>query len=177
MGESMELTRRDAMIALGGLGLTSTAWIEGSEGTADGLSAEDVETLIALSEPLYPSGVTVTPEFIRTFVGGQRQLDSDHVAGIVDALDSVRRESRRQTGYRPTELDPSARDALLRSMGVARAYPDPDGEAVQRIRYYVVNNLLYALYTTPKGGELVGNPNPPGYPGGTTAYQAGPEDE
>lgn len=173
----MELTRRDAIIALGGLGLTSTAWIGDSEATADELSSEDVETLLALSEPLYPSAVTVNAEFIRTFVVGQHQLDADHVAGVVDALDRVRRESRRQTGSRPTELDPSARDELLRSMGVARAYPDPDGDAVQRIRYYVVNNLLYALYTTPKGGKLVGNPNPPGHPGGTTAYQEVSPDE
>ncbi|MBX0286462.1 gluconate 2-dehydrogenase subunit 3 family protein [Haloarcula salinisoli] len=173
----MELTRRDALIALGGLGLPLTAWLEDSEPTATELTSEDIETLLALSETLYPSDVTVNSDFIETFVAGQHQLDSDHTSGIVSALTGVRRASSRQTGRRPTELDPSERGDLLRSMGAARAYPDPDGTSVQQIRYYVINNLLYALYTTPKGGELVGNPNPPGYPGGTTAYQAVSTDE
>ena len=173
----MELTKRDALIALGGFGLTATAWLEDSGPTPTELGSDDVETLLALSETLYPSDVTVNSEFIETFVGGQRQLDPDHVAGIVDALDDVRQASRRQTGRHPTELDPSARGDLLRSMGVARAYPDPTGAAIQQIRYYVVNNLLYALYTTPKGGRLVGNPNPPGHPGGTEAYQGVSTDE
>jgi hypothetical protein len=42
------------------------------------------------------------------------------------------------------------------------------------VRYYVVNELLLALYASPTGGELVGIENPQGHPGGTASYQQGP---
>jgi hypothetical protein len=42
------------------------------------------------------------------------------------------------------------------------------------VRYYVVNELLYALYTSPTGGELVGIENPQGHPGGHESYQHEP---
>ena len=173
----MELTRRDALIALGGLGLTATAWLEEDALNETELSQQDIETLVALGETLYPSSVTVSTEFVETFVVGQNQLDPQHVPGIADSLAHIRQESRRQTGRRPTEITRSQRDEVLRSMGAARAYPDPDGSDVERVRYYVINTLLYALYTTPTGGKLVDNPNPPGYPGGTTAYQDVSADE
>jgi hypothetical protein len=53
--------------------------------------------------------------------------------------------------------------------------PDPDGTDAGRVRYYVVNELLYALYASPTGGELVGIENPRGYPGGTASYRRGPD--
>ena len=47
-----------------------------------------------------------------------------------------------------------------------------------RVRFFVVNELLFALYSSPTGGSLVGIENPVGHPGGTESYQhAGPEDE
>ncbi|PSQ18424.1 hypothetical protein BRC99_00075 [Halobacteriales archaeon QS_7_69_60] len=50
----------------------------------------------------------------------------------------------------------------------------PDGSTAERVRYYVVNDLLMALYASPTGGELVGLENPRGHPGGTDSYQRGP---
>lgn len=173
----MDLTRRDALTALGGLGLAATALFEGASPDTGALDSEDIECLVALSETLYPSHVAVKSDFIETYVAGQRELDPQYTTRIASALLRIRQASKRQTGRPLTDLGPTTRGEVLRSMGVARAYPDPEGTDVQRTRYYIVNNLLYALYTTPKGAELVGNPNPPGHPGGTNAYQGVSTDE
>jgi hypothetical protein len=71
-------------------------------------------------------------------------------------------------------LSEEAGDEALREMGVHTAEPDPAGTTAERVRYYLVNEVLYALYASPKGGELVGIENPQGYPGGANSYQQGP---
>ncbi|MEA5408870.1 hypothetical protein VB773_15715 [Haloarculaceae archaeon H-GB2-1] len=55
------------------------------------------------------------------------------------------------------------------------AEPNPDGTTAERVRYYLVNEPLYALYASPTGGTLVGIENPQGHPGGTESYQRGPQ--
>jgi hypothetical protein len=59
-------------------------------------------------------------------------------------------------------------------MGADTVDPDPDGGDVARVRYYVVNELLFALYASPTGAELLGLENPQGHPGGLASYQRGP---
>jgi len=175
----LELTRRDALLALGSVGLSASAWAlrEQRETEESVVTTDDIEALVALAETLYPSEVTVSFEFVETYVVGQRELDENYPAAITDALTTVRRKSQRKTGTELPRLSREERGSVLRSTGAGRAYPDPDGTDAERVRYYVINNLLYALYTTPKGGETVGNPNPPGYPGGTTSYQKVTTDE
>jgi len=74
------------------------------------------------------------------------------------------------------ELGTERRDATLRAMGVDTAEPNPDGNPRERVRYYLVNELLFALYSSPTGGELVGLENPQGHPGGTESYRQPPDD-
>jgi hypothetical protein len=64
---------------------------------------------------------------------------------------------------------------VLDEMGVDTADPDPEGPDPARVRFYVVNDLLFALYASPTGGELVGIENPQGHPGGTDSYRRGPQ--
>ena len=145
----MELTRRDALLALAGGGLiASGAAVDGTAGRGDAtVSDADRETLVAAAEVLYPSSVTVTDEFVRTYVLGRQTVDETYLTAIGDALDEV-----------------------LRATGADRAYADPEGTVAQRIRYYVVDELLYAFYATPKGAGLMGSENPDGYPGGTARH-------
>lgn len=176
----MELTRRDALLALVGGGLVaSTAFVEDASdhGAATAESDLDLETLGALAEVLYPSAVTVTDGFIRTYVLGRRAVDGDYLTGVAEALEVVRATSRRETGRAYASLDAARRDGVLRATGADRAYADPDGTAAQRVRFYVIDGLLYALYATPRGAGLVGNDNPAGYPGGTRVYQRPPGEE
>lgn len=175
----MELTRRDALVALlggsaaaGAGGYAAELFAESPESTID---ATHVERLLDVAAVLYPSEVDVTREFVETYVLGRISDREEHRRGLIDALKSLAAASQRRYGRPLTALDDSNVDALLRDVGVDRAYPVPDGTDPERIRYYVVNDLLYALYTSPVGGRLVDYENPDGYPGGVDAYQRGPD--
>jgi hypothetical protein len=176
----MELTRRDAILALGGGGIAvgakavgeEVAGTDASEGNGVSLSGTELDTLVAAAEVLYPTRVDPTPEFVGTYAG---RVFADRSSELGGALESVREAARRETGGRFEALPVGRREAVLRATGADRAYPDPDGTTAQRVRYYVVNGLLYALYSTPKGAGLVGSANPEGYPGGVEAYQRRPE--
>jgi hypothetical protein len=60
-------------------------------------------------------------------------------------------------------------------MGVQSAESDSGGGVPERIRYHLVNSLLYALFTSPMGSELVGISNPTGHPGGYESLTRAPE--
>jgi hypothetical protein len=176
----MELTRRDAILALGGGGIAvgakavgeGVAGADASGGDGASLSGTELDTLVAAAEVLYPTRVDATPEFVETYAG---RVFADRAPELGGTLRSLRGTARRETGGRFEALPVGRREAVLRATGADRAYPDPEGTTAQRVRYYVVNGLLYALYSTPKGAELVGSANPEGYPGGTEAYQRRPE--
>ncbi|MFC6939915.1 gluconate 2-dehydrogenase subunit 3 family protein [Salinirubellus sp. GCM10025818] len=173
----MELTRRDAILALAGGGLVGSAALaeEVTGGGQRSLSGADREVLRSTAEVLYPTSVTVTDDFVETYVLGRQAVDEEYLTGVTEALETVRSTSRSETGRSYTSLDGGRRDEVLRATEADRAYPDPDGTVAQRIRYYVVDELLYALYSTPKGAGLVGNENPKGHPGGIEIYQRRPE--
>ncbi|WP_435332562.1 gluconate 2-dehydrogenase subunit 3 family protein [Haloarchaeobius sp. TZWWS8] len=179
----MELTRRDALAAL-----TSAGIVVGSGAAALSQSAlrdaedevarsVDIETLVAVAEAVYPSEVSNVESFVRTYVAGRTADRPDYRAGMAEALAVV--DDRAQTWEDASfgTLDRTARSDLLRSMGVDGVGPDPEGTSAEQVRYYLVNELLYAFYTSPTGGELVGIENPIGHPGGTQSYQRGPTDE
>lgn len=174
----MDLTRRDALVALVGGGIVGAEAVErATTGGEDGLSDTDRRTIRAVAEVLYPSSVTVNQEFVDTFVSGRGRFDETYLENVHDALDVVRTTSRRETGRSFASLGQSLRDDVLRATGAGRAYSDPGGTTAQRVRYYLVDELLYAFYASPTGGSLVGNENPKGYPGGTDVYQQPPGEE
>ncbi|MDF9744446.1 gluconate 2-dehydrogenase subunit 3 family protein [Natrinema salsiterrestre] len=180
----MELTRRDAVAALAALGaggtLSGCVAPPGSTPENDGGSAADVdterirETMVAAAEVVYPSAVTGTASFVDAFLEGRLEDRSHAVAldATVAELNDLA-ESWYDDPF-PT-LAPDDRDRFLREVGADTAAENPDGSARERIRYYVVNDLLLALYTSPTGGELVGLENPQGHPGGLESYQRGPD--
>ncbi len=168
----MELTRRDAVVALAVMGI-------GVGGTVNHLDRrpEVVDGMVAVAEVVYPSATSGIREFVQTFLGGRRQEEDYSLAEVESLLGVVDRAAKRETGSKFTALEPSRRDAVLRGVGAATAFPDPEGTRAERLRYYLVNDLLFALYSSPMGGKLVGNENPVGHPGGTEAYQQGPGNE
>ena len=189
----MELTRRDAVAALATLGATTstagcvapTADAEdrvGGEasgtGTDEGDSGVDeevlIETLTAAAEVLYPSAVDGIDEFVGTFLSG-RLDEGPHAAGVRAAVDALETRAESWYGDRFAALDAEDRESLLRETGVAVADEDPNGTTAEQLRYYVVDELLLALYSSPTGGELVGIENPQGYAGGIESYHGGPQ--
>lgn len=179
----MKLTRRDAIAALAGVGI-----VTGSGAAA--LSRSDVEatpapdlptldatlaTLVATAEVVYPSDVEGVPEFVETYSLGRIEGRENYLRGVREAageLDTHARQWFDADSFAALSVD--ERDDLLHEMGVHTADEQPDGTIAERVRHFVVNDLLYALYTSPTGSELVGLENPPGHPGGTESYQRGP---
>ena len=192
----MELTRRDAVAALAAVGATGGVALAARrrDGRSDGSGADDggdgdmagndddelpddgaVRTsMTAVAAVVYPEEVSGVEPFVERFLDG-RLDESAHAEGIRAAVSELDDAARSWHGAPIVELSLSDRDALLREVGADTAEEDPDGTVAERVRYYVVNELLLALYTSPTGGELVGLENPQGHPGGTESYRRGPQ--
>ncbi|TYL36405.1 hypothetical protein CV102_22535 [Natronococcus pandeyae] len=176
----MKLTRRDAVAALTAAGVSASAVamarLDDRASESGAFTARDLDVLLATADVVYPSAVSVTEEFIETYSVGRVQDREVYRTGMKRAIADVNAYAGRYTGTPFPDLAPSARDQVLREMGVDRVQPEPEGTVPEQVRYYLVNELLYALYSTPTGGELVGLENPPGYAGGLESYQQAPED-
>jgi len=177
-----ELTRRDAVIALGASGLAvgggTLAWqrLE-ANGDSEGLTERQRETLLALARTVYPTEVTGVAAFVEQYVVGKASERPEYAAGMADALDELDEYAQTWEGTAFADLTRQTRDELLGEFSVDTADPVPDGRPAERVRYYLVNDLQFALYTSPTGGELVGLENPQGHPGGTESYRQPPESD
>jgi hypothetical protein len=176
----MELTRRDAAAALaalgvGGVAVGSTLRSWDDDHRRERADPETIhETLVAVADVVYPSMVSGTEQFVETFLSGR--LDRErHAAGLSATVSELNELAVERYGSRVPALDPSTCDELLRDVGADTADEDPAGTTAERVRYFVVDDLLLALYASPTGGELVGIENPQGHPGGTDSYQRGPQ--
>lgn len=179
----MKLTRRDAIAALAGVGI-----VTGSGAAA--LSREAVEaeqspdlpsldatlgTLVATADVVYPAAVEGVPTFVETYSLGRIDHREAYLQGVREAAAALDTHARLWFDTDSfAALAVERRDDLLHEMGVHTADAQPDGTIAERVRYFAVDELLYALYTSPTGGELVGLENPPGHPGGTESYRRGP---
>lgn len=175
----MRLTRRDALAALATAGVAVGGAVLG---VADDVSAPDAdpsspiddaatETLVAVAEVVYPSEVDGIPAFVRIYLDGRLSADPDHRAGVAETVAELDATARDWFDAPVTDLDAETRDRLLRDLAADDADADPEGALSGRVRFYVVNELLYAFYVSPTGGRLVGIENPVGYPGGTESYR------
>lgn len=169
----MELTRRDALVSLGVAGAAT-----GGAYTITRLDNDDAEDVVQrlspVAEVVYPSEVEVTAEFLETYVVGRVKSRDGYIEGVVDALNTLDDYTRNLRDEDFSDASSDARNSLLRYMGVDEAEPNPEGTDPERVRYYLVNELQYVLYTTPVGGRLVGIENPVGHPGGLGTYRREP---
>lgn len=170
-----ELTRRDALVALGSGAAIGTAGLLASESREAGEAADSdvIGTVHAVAETVYPDEVTATRAFVRTYVDGQSQQRREAIA---EATARLNEGAKRHTGQRFTALSEGDRTATLTRLGVGRVESNPDGSVPERIRYQLVNSTLYALFSSPLGSELVGIENPTGHPGGYESLMRPPED-
>lgn len=172
--DELRLTRRDALTAVaaggtlagGSLAISEVAGEVDSQQGDSALSDTDIATAEAVATVVYPSAVDVTTVFIETYL---RRLSRDRKAALSDTVEDLNAHTQSQYGPAFHGIEArSKRDAVLRSLGVNRARSVPAGSVPERVRYHLVNSLLYALFTTSKGSQLVGVENPTGYPGGRT---------
>ena len=175
----MELSRRDALAALvaSGVAVGGGAVLVGRQARPGDrpVGQDDLDVLVALAEVLYPSETTGIPEFVETYVLGRLKERETYREGMADALASLDEHAQEWYGEAFVDLSRGNRNALLVEIGVDTADPNRDGRTPERIRYYLVNDLLFAFYASPTGGELVGIENPQGHPGGLDSYQRGPD--
>ncbi len=172
----MELARRDVLAALAAVGITGgVVAVTRSKGGDESLSDHEVETLVAVAEIAYPSEVSGVASFVRQYSVARVNDDSNYRTGVRDATSALDDATTDWFDDRFASLDRDTRSRALEEVGALAADPDPNGLRGERIRYYVLNELLYALYITPTGAKLAGLENPPGYPGGDTSYQQGPQ--
>lgn len=173
----MELTRRDVLAALAATGAAvgTGAVLLSDPDDESPLGDHDVATLVAVAGVVYPSPVEGVPSFVHEYSVNRVRDRSAYAAAVSDAVDALDEYTRNWYDAEFADLDGEDRDRALTGMEVDDAEPDPEGTDRERVRYYLVNELLYALFTTPTGGELAGIENPQGHPGGTTSYQRGPE--
>ncbi len=178
----MRLTRRDAVVALAAAGITAGGALSLADSpgkkdpsNGDALDSGELRTLVSLAEVLYPEEVEEVESFVAEYTVGRIRGREAHAAATREALSylDAYAESWHDTAF--ADLDPATREKALRGMGADTADPDPDGDDTERVRYYLVNELLFALYASPTGGELVGIENPQGHPGGLASYQRGPD--
>lgn len=178
----MDLSRRDALAALAAAGAVgggvALAGRGGDDAGDDTLGNDALDTLVAVAHVVYPSEVEGIEGFVRTYADGRYADRPERRAGLVAAVSDLDAAARDFFDAPVTDLPPEDRNRLLRELGVDTADPVPDGTLSERVRFHVVNELLYALYASPTGGRLVGIENPIGHPGGTESYRrARMEDE
>lgn len=162
----MELTRREQLVGLIGTatGVSSALYVFNKPALPrSDLSTSDIETMRATAEVVYPSDVDVSSEFIENYMDRMCRARMQETKRVITDLD---RKSRGVFGKNFAAISPVNRDTLLRHLGVNRVQPRVTGTLAGRIRFHLVNSLLYALFTHPKGSELYGIDNPVGYPGG-----------
>jgi len=178
-----ELDRRDVLTALGAAGITvggGVALLEWADEDDDGetvVTDHERRTLHAVARTVYPSEVDGVEGFVDGYMSRRLSADRARAEGVLDAVAALDEYTQEWEEADFSELAPEKREEMLRSMAVDTADPVPDGTPRERVRYYLVNELVYGLYSSPTGGELVGIENPQGYPGGTDSYQQPPDGE
>ncbi len=175
-----ELDRRDVLRALGAAGVavgSGAALLEWADNEGDESIVTDHEqrTLHAVARTVYPSEVDGVGSFVDGYMSRRLRADPERAEAVLDALSALDDYAREWEDADFRELDPAKQAETLRAMGVAEADPIPDGAPRERVRHYLVNELVYGLYSSPTGGELVGIENPQGHPGGTESYQRPPD--
>lgn len=178
----MQLRRRDVVAALAAAGVavggvSAVVWSNDDDSDADDASADrpltdaQLTTLTATAEVLYPSALENIEEFTTGYIQGRAAESPDRARGIANALAYLDEYTNAWFDADFASLDIEDRREALDRMNAGSAEPDPEGSDVERVRYYLINELLFGLYTTPTGGKLVGIENPQGHPGGLGSYQ------
>lgn len=179
----MELTRRDALAALSAVASGAVAGCSAPSGESGGeqdsaspeLDDQGMETLVALAAVLYPSEAENVEGFVEEYAVERVRRDPDHGRGVVDAIGYLNEYAKTIYGERYAALPANRREEALDEIPVDTVDPVPDGTEPQQVRYFLVNDLLYAFYASPTGASLAGLENPPGHPGGLSSYQRGPQ--
>lgn len=180
------LSRRRTIVGLAGVLVAAAGYGYGRSddrgrvvANADGarpVTAGHLASATAVAEAVYPTRLDVDPAFLERELLDRVEPVPGHFDGFTAAVEALDARARARHGAPIATLPVSDRRAVLRGMGVTAVHPDPAGTTAARVRHYLVNDLLYALFTSPLSTPLTGIQNPPGHPGGRDAYRRRPDD-
>ena len=133
----MELSRRDAITALGAVGAGAGAAyaVRESEDSSPGESDPDVETLTAVAEVVYPDEVTGLESFVEAYARRRAAADDDHAREVRRAVAELNDRAEAWYSAPFAALSADDRDSLLREVGADTAEEDPAGTTAERVRY------------------------------------------
>ena len=120
----MQLSRRDAIAALGtvGVGAGAAAYVtRGSDDPPSGESGPDVETLVAAAEVLYPDEVTGLEAFVDAYARRRAATDDEHARGVRAAAAELDDHAEAWYGAAFAELSAEDRDSAWSSSSAAAA--------------------------------------------------------
>ncbi|WP_332899088.1 gluconate 2-dehydrogenase subunit 3 family protein [Haladaptatus sp. CMSO5] len=169
----MKLTRRDALASLASVGIVvggGAAFLASDTDGTDVSRTQLVETMAAVAEVIYPTDVSGIHAFVETYVTEKAAARPAYRSHLGRAVAELNETAVEWYDAPVSALSVEVREQLLKEMGLPEADPssDPDATTARRLRYYIWNDLQYALYASPTGGRLVGIENPQGHPGGLT---------
>ena len=166
----MKITRRQALLGLagassvGGLGAHELLDWTATDGP---LSDAGMNGLLTVADIVHPAAPEDAERTISAYVG---RLNDRRVRGLVTTLSELDSRSRRHYGASFGALSRAQGERLLARIGANRVQSRPEGTLAERVRYHLVNSVLYALLTRPAGTEPLGIGNPVGFPGGFASY-------
>lgn len=181
MSDSDGPTRRGALLAVAGLVLGAGGYgygirPRGSDRPTGGtVTPAHVTAVTAVAAAIYPPGVAVDERFVEERLFGRIEPRPGHFDGVATAIEAVDAHAGARFGAGIADLPAERRRWVLTAMGVPAVHPRPDGTIAERVRFYLVNDLLYVLFTAPRSRAFTGIDNPPGHPGGRAAYRHRPD--
>lgn len=167
----MRLNRRRTLLGL--LGATSIAGLGAFElgdravPVERTLSNRAVADLLAIADLVFPAE---SGTFEPAVTGYVSRLSEARRRALLRDLSELNRVAYGQTGSPVRALSREELGRLFEALGVNRVEPDSQGVLAERVRFRLVNSLLYALLTHPSGTRQFGIENPVGYPGGFASY-------
>lgn len=174
-------TRRKAIQVVAGGGITGLLSVVASDrlsnkrptGMQSNISRGDFRTIQSVAEVVCPSPIRVNDDLITLIVEFIPETRHPLLSTTCFELNEY---SLKTYGAQYYQIDSvPARDKILRQLGVHRVHSNSTGLFPQRVRYHLVNTILYVIFTHPVGSSIVGQTNPVGFAGGFAKYQSNKE--
>jgi len=167
----MKRTRRRTFLGLVGassvLGLGAYELTGGTRSTDEDIPPHVVEGMLTVADAVYPGDPEPFRSILRRYVD---RLGESRLGGLLETLAELDQISSRYSGSLFRSLSGAEATRLFERLGVNRVQSRRAGTLSERVRFHLVNSVLYAILTDPAGTERFDVGNPAGYPGGFDSY-------
>lgn len=169
----MKLTRRHAILAAAGVSAAGLGTYElaAADEVSDGpFTQRERAMLVTVAEAVYPWELAAAADVLVPYF---TRLDDRRTAATRRTLAEFDRLAQSAFGVPLETLSAEEGRTLLRTLGSDRIQSSPTGTLAERVRFHLVNSILFALMTHPSGTAPFDIDNPVGYPGGFASYTEG----